>query len=101
MMGLIIGVIVGLFLLQEMLLSRAGALVAGGIPLGMGIVVAAFFYRRMFPEVQPFISRVVSSRIEESRLAGAIDPLCKMQDELRGQTSIPSCFCPSDDSRGC
>ena len=75
--GLIIGVVVGVFLLQEMFLSKAGAVVAGGIPLGTGIGVAVFLYRRMFPLVQPFISRVLSKATKESPLEESIDPVCK------------------------
>jgi Cu+-exporting ATPase len=79
LLGLMSGVVVANALVQYVLLSSTGAVVAGSACFALAVLVAVVFYRRIWAGIQPFTEKIISTGLGAASLLRTIDPVCKMQ----------------------
>lgn len=79
--GLILGIVVGVLLSQNLAVNEAGAVIVAMAGLLLGIIIAVARYRKMSADDQltPVITRVIRTAAKGVSSSMAIDPVCKMQ----------------------
>ncbi|MGD2125742.1 MAG: SoxR reducing system RseC family protein [Desulfobacteraceae bacterium] len=79
LLALIAGVMAGTALTQSLVLSSTGAVIVGSACFAFGVLITVLVYRRVSPDIQPFIDRVISRGLSAAGFLKTVDPVCNMQ----------------------
>jgi len=76
LLGVAGGALLGSHLYEREMATSNGAVIAGVACFALAVLIAAFAYKRIFADIQPYIDRIIGTGVTTAALFKTIDPVC-------------------------